>query len=97
FPHLAEIFKAYDAEKFQILSINIQDQPGRIESDIEDEEMPYPILVGRRTRITRDLKVTSVPYLYIIDQKGVLKKANMFLQEDAIREVIDSLVETSKN
>ncbi len=49
--------------------------------------MPYPILVGRRTRITREMKVTMVPYVYIIDQKGILKVAKIFMQEDAITTV----------
>ncbi len=58
--------------------------------------MPYPILIGRRTRVTRDFKVTMLPYIYIVDQKGKIKEANIFLQEEDIRKVIDGLLEKTK-
>ena len=74
------------------MSINVQDQPGRIKSDIKGENMPYPVLIGRRTGITRDYKIGRLPYLYIIDKTGKIHISKVFMKQDEIEKIINSLI-----
>jgi hypothetical protein len=77
----------------QILSINVKDNPGRVKSDVEAEKLPYPVLIGRRTGISKEYKISRLPNLTIIDQTGLIHTSKVFMKEDDIRKTLDALIE----
>jgi len=42
--------------------------------------------------VVRDYRITKLPHLIIIDTEGVIRKSELFLKKDKIKEVLDSLL-----
>lgn len=54
--------------------------------------MDYTVLSGRGKGITSDYKVTKLPHLFIINQKGVIYTSERFLPAEGIRDAVDELL-----
>ncbi len=54
--------------------------------------MDYTVLLGRGANITSDFKVTKLPHLFIIDQKGVIQGSDRFMKEKEIKNLLDKLL-----
>ncbi len=76
----------------KILSVNVVDKPGRIKSDLRNEKLPYPVLIGRKTGISRKYKLRSLPFLYIVDKKGFINTSEKFVKYKDLQEKLDLLL-----
>ena len=92
FPHLVKTVETYGEDKVQVLGINTIDRLKRIETDLDGEKLNYPNLIGRRTGITRDYKISVLPYLYIIDVKGNIHTSKIFMKFEEIKDVLANLI-----
>ncbi len=54
--------------------------------------MDYTVLSGRGKGITSDYKVTKLPHLFIINQKGVIHTSDRFLPAEGIRDALNELI-----
>ena len=54
--------------------------------------MDYTVLLGRGANITSDFKVTKLPHLFIIDQKGIIQGSDRFMKEKEIKNLLDKLL-----
>ena len=95
-PHLNKVQKNYPDSLVQIFGINISDTPGKVLKEIKENKLTYPILIGRGSSVARDYKIPSVPYLYIINQEGLVDFGEMYLMYKNIKEIIDDLSETTE-
>ncbi len=76
----------------QILSVNPIDQRGKVEADAKRYKLPYPVLVGRDSKIVEDYKVTGLPRLVIIGEDGNVAFFEKFAKAEEIRKVLDALL-----
>jgi len=58
--------------------------------------MDYTVLSGRGKGITSKYKITKLPHLFIIDEKGVIHTSKRFLPAEGIRAVLDELLKEPK-
>jgi peroxiredoxin len=91
FPHLATIQKDYADRGVQILSINPIDQKGKVESDARRYTLPYPVLVGRDSRIVEQYKISGLPRLVVIGPDGKVVFYAKFAKADAIKALLDGM------
>ena len=89
-PHLEDIYYDYEDRDVQILSINVIDREGKVESDAELFQLPYPVLVGRESKIVSDYKIRGLPRLFIIDKGGKVVLYKKFAPYEDIAEVLDA-------
>ena len=62
-----DIHKRAISDFIKILSGEIINREGRVEADAKRFELPFPVLVGRDSDITKNYKIKSLPQLVIID------------------------------
>ncbi len=95
-PHLNKVYETYSDSLVQIFGINISDTPGKVLKEIKQYKITYPILIGRGSSAARDFKIPSIPYLYIINQEGLVDFGEMYLIYKNIKEIIDDLSVTTE-
>jgi len=78
------------------LSINPINPGGRILSDIRRFDVPFPVLIGRGSRIIRDYQVRALPSIYIIDKTGKIAEGGKFIPFDKMEALIKSLAGLDK-
>ena len=62
-PHLTNLYNTFPDSVLQIIGINIQDSPKRVEREVNKLDLPYPNLIGRGSSIAKDFKIKTLPYL----------------------------------
>ena len=95
-PHLTNLYNTFPDSVLQIIGINIQDSPKRVEREVNKLDLPYPNLIGRGSSIAKDFKIKTLPYLYIIDKEGVVDYGEIFVQFDFMKDIISDLTGISK-
>lgn len=91
FPHLVKIVESFGTGKIQVLGINTIDRKKRIEADLKGDKLNYPVLIGRGSGIAKKYKISVLPYLYIIDTKGIVHESKIFMKYEEIKEILDNL------
>jgi hypothetical protein len=89
---LLEIKQQFPPDKVVILSINVINQAGQTQAEVEKYKMDYTVLLGRDQNITADYKITKLPHLFIIDKKGSIRASERFLKADKIKTVLERLL-----
>ena len=92
FPHLFDIFEEYKEREVQLLSVNLINRKGKVESEARRYKLPFPVLIGRDSEIIRDYKVDTLPRLIIIDKTGAVALDEKFAPAEEIRQTIDALL-----
>ena len=95
-PHLTNLYNTFPDSVLQIIGINIQDSPKRVEREVNKLDLPYPNLIGRGSSIAKDFKIKTLPYLYIIDKEGVVDYGEIFVQFDFMKDNDSDLTGISK-
>jgi hypothetical protein len=95
-PHLTNLYNTFPDSVLQIIGINIQDSPKRVEREVNKLDLPYPNLIGRGSSIAKDFKIKTLPYLYIIDKEGVVDYGEIFAQFDFMKDIVSDLTGISK-
>ena len=75
-----------------MLSINAIDQKGKVESDAMNFKLPYPVLVGRDSKIVESYKVSSLPCLVIVGKDGNVAFYGKFAKAEDMKKTIDGLL-----
>lgn len=93
---MLEIKKYYPAEKIEILSINVIDKEGQTKAEVDKYGMDYTVLIGRGEQLTSKYKITKLPHLFILDQKGIIQSSQRFLKTEEIKRVINRILKVEK-
>ncbi len=94
---MEKVYKNYDAENVKIISINASDRKSKVIKDLEGDELSYPVTAARKTSILKDYKIRMIPMVVIIDKSGRIKLSKMFLQYNAMKEILDTLISMENN
>ncbi len=92
FPHLLDLYDEYQELPIQILSINPINRNGKVKSDAQRFELPFPVLVGRGSDILKTYVLKGLPRIVIIDAKGKVVAYEKFLEYEDIKKSIDALI-----
>lgn len=92
FPHLLDLFDEYQELPLQIVSINPINRNGKVKSDAQRFELPFPVLVGRGSDIVKSYLLKGLPRIVIVDSKGKVAAYEKFLEYEEIKEYIDDLI-----
>ena len=76
-PELKEFYEETDDDVIEFLSINLyetEQQPDELPQFIEDEELPYPVLIDRSGSVTDDYRIRTIPVTAIISPDGKISR-----------------------
>jgi len=95
-PEVIDIYKKYQPKGFEIVGINMDKQQGAMEQVVNRYKMPWPQYFdgkGWGNKFALEYNVTSIPSVWLVDKKGVLRTMNA--REDLEKQIVDLLGEES--
>jgi thiol-disulfide isomerase/thioredoxin len=95
-PEVIDIYKKYQPKGFEIVGINMDKQQGAMEQVVNRYKMPWPQYFdgkGWGNKFALEYNVTSIPSVWLVDKKGVLRTMNA--REDLEKQIVDMLSEES--
>jgi len=69
FPHMAELYKSFPRDRFDIAAISDDVDPGKMRAFVTEFRPPFPILVGRG-RMKAVYHYRGLPYSVLLDKQG---------------------------
>jgi thiol-disulfide isomerase/thioredoxin len=69
FPHMAELYKSFSRDEFDIAAISDDVDPAKMRAFVADFRPPFPILVGRG-RMKAMYHYRGLPYSALLDRQG---------------------------
>ncbi len=69
FPHMAELYKSFPRDAFDIAAISDDVDPGKMRAFVAEFRPPFPILVGRG-RMKAIYHFRGLPYSVLLDKQG---------------------------
>ena len=91
FPHLKKIFEENKSRDIEIISIDPIDKEGKVKSDAEYFELPYPVLIGRDSNIIENYNLIKLPWLLILDKTGKIIFSEKFAKYEKIKEELEKV------
>ena len=82
-PNIKAVYSQLHDQGFEIVGISFDQQKGRLESFIEEKEMPWPQYFdgkGWQNELGKKYGIQSIPAMWLVDKKGNL--ADMNARED---------------
>jgi len=74
-PELVRLHADYKNKDFQIVGINVDDEPSNVPEFVKHYKMTYPVLLGGNTDIMDRFQILGLPSFFLLDPKGKIVKA----------------------
>ena len=73
FPFLSSLRKQYGEQGFEIIAINLDEDPLAAQTFLQDFPVDYPVAMGFATSTPTDYQVSAMPSAFLLDAKGVVR------------------------
>ena len=96
-PQLEELRKQFPSDQFQILAVNVDQDPAKARKFLERTKIGYPSATDPKGRIPATFGIETMPTSFLIDRRGVIRYVHHgFRKGDVapLRERIKTLVAT---
>ena len=94
-PLLDELRKDFPSERFQVLAVNVDRDPGKARAFLDKRPVGYPSVMDPQGRIPERFGLETMPTSYLIDARGVVRFVNEGFRVgdiDELRENIEALL-----
>jgi peroxiredoxin len=98
-PALEALRKEFPADQFQVIAINVDQDPEKARKLLEKLKIGYPSATDPEGRLPETFGIKTMPTSYLIDRDGVIRRVHPGFRAgdvDAIRKQIQTLVEARK-
>lgn len=78
-PHVKETFEKYHDKGFEIVGVSLDQNQRALERFVDQNEMPWPQYFdgkGWGNRWAGEFNINSIPAMYLVDKKGLLRDVN---------------------
>ncbi len=72
-PLLDELYTRYERVGFNLLGINIDDDPRRAMQLVEDLGVSFPVLFDTRKEVSKLYNVEAMPVTILVDREGIVR------------------------
>ena len=69
-PSMQTLYDQIGGRGFEILAVNVQEDPGTVQSFIDENDFSFPVLLDRNGQAARKYAVRGLPTSYIVDAQG---------------------------
>lgn len=92
-PELQRVYEELAERGFEILAVNVGEDPSDIRGFVEAMDMRFPILLDGDTGVARAYALRGIPASFLVDQEGVIRMAHVgILTESMLRERVVALL-----
>ncbi len=98
-PALEELRKEFPADQFQVIAVNVDQDPEKALRLLEKHKIGYPSAADPEGRLPETFKLKTMPTSYLIDREGVVRLVHPGFRSSDVEELrkkIQTLVEAKK-
>jgi cytochrome c biogenesis protein CcmG/thiol:disulfide interchange protein DsbE len=77
FPFLSTLREQYASQGFEIIAVNLDENPQAALEFLQRYPVSYPVAIGFATTTPTDYQVSAMPSAFLIDAKGILRLKHM--------------------
>jgi peroxiredoxin len=74
-PHLQELYEQYEDRGFVVLAVDVRESVNLVRPFVSSEGYTFPVLLDSTGNVTRQYGVRGIPAIFIVDTRGVIRKA----------------------
>ena len=94
-PHMVKLYNELEGEGFEIVAVNIGEDPSKVRKFVQEYRMPFPVLLDRTGQVGRMYAVRGIPTSYFIDEKGFILGRHVGTLSDALlRQYVSQLMQS---
>lgn len=95
-PHMVKLYNELRGQGFEIVAVNLREDPAKVASFVEQLKMPFPVLLDRSGQVGAAYYVHGIPTSIFLDERGVIVAVHVgTLSEQALRNYVNTLLHPS--
>lgn len=92
-PAMVKLYDEYQSKGFEIVAINLREDPSKVSVFVEQYKMRFPILLDVDARVSEAYFVRGIPTSVFLDDRGIIKAVHMgTLTEQTMRKYVEDLM-----
>ncbi len=92
-PHMIALYDEYRDSGFEILAVNLRENPAQVQAFADQLGMNFPIALDTNGQVGAAYYVRAIPTTYFLDSEGVIRFIHRgTLSEAALRDYIERLL-----
>lgn len=94
-PSMNRLAESFDADKFEIVSVNFKENPETISAFLKSVQVDFPVLIDLDGRVSSQYEIFAFPSSFIIDAQGKMRySVNTAIEwdESQVKEIIDLMI-----
>ncbi|MBC7236555.1 MAG: redoxin domain-containing protein [Chloroflexi bacterium] len=94
-PHMIKLYDEFHAQGFEILAVNLREDPARVSSFVQRLGMDFPVVLDTDGRVGAAFFVRAIPTSFFLDKEGTIQFVHQgTLSEQMLRSYIERLLES---
>lgn len=97
-PHLATLWREHRKEGFQVIGINVDENPAAARAFAGEHDIPFPLVRDEDRAVSKLYRVAGYPSHYIVDRRGRVRYSAIGFNDDdsaAISVEVETLLKES--
>ncbi len=92
-PAMVELYDERRDQGFEIVAVNVAENPANVAGFVERFDMRFPVLLDRTGRVAVAYRVRGMPTSIFVDERGIIQAAVVgALSKPAMRRYVDELM-----
>ena len=94
-PSMNRLAESFDADKFEIVSVNFKESPETIKAFLKSVQVDFPVLIDLDGKVSDSYEIFAFPSSFIIDAQGRLRysvNAAIEWDEPEVKNIIHSII-----
>ena len=95
-PSMNRLAESFDADKFEIVSVNFKESPETITAFLKSVKVDFPVLIDLDGRVSDSYEIFAFPSSFIIDAKGEMRySVNTAIEwdEPQVKELLGAMIQ----
>jgi len=95
-PSMNRLAESFDADKFEIVSVNFKESPETITAFLKSVQVDFPVLIDLDGKVSNQYEIFAFPSSFVIDAQGQLRysvNAAIEWDEPQVKEVINLMIQ----
>lgn len=92
-PHMNAVYAEYADQGFEILAVNLGEDPERLREFVAENEIEFLVLADTEGVTVPLYQIQSIPASYFLDERGVVQAIYVgAIQEETLRTIVKTLL-----
>ena len=93
-PHIVEVYEEYRDQGFDVLAVNVREDPSRVSKYVEEAGLSFTVLLDTRGQVSKRYFVRGIPTNVFVDREGIVRAVHVgAMSEPQLRDYVLDLMD----